>query len=138
MEEQTSILKTLLEAWMKQEAHNKTLEAEVGLIKQELQAVKEECQAVKDELHAAKEQLDNITAVTTGQGSPHWSYTEVARTLPNSVSANVTLYHLWEPPRPVLLSVLACSEPWISSVRCKTCGFWIVFAGSNGSGCSHA
>lgn len=89
MEEQTSILKNLLEAWMKQEAHNKTLEAEVGLIKQELQAVKEECQAVKDELHAAKEQLDNITAVTTGQGSPHRSYAEVARTPPNSVPANV-------------------------------------------------
>ena len=89
MEEQTSILKNLLEAWMKQEAHNKTLEAEVGLIKQELQAVKEECQAVKDELHAAKEQLDNITAATTGQGSPHRSYAEVARTPPISVPANV-------------------------------------------------
>lgn len=36
MEEQTSILKNLLKAWMKQEAYNKTLEAEVGLIKQEL------------------------------------------------------------------------------------------------------
>jgi len=41
MQEQTSILKTLLGAWIKQEAYNKTLEAEVGLIKQELQAVKE-------------------------------------------------------------------------------------------------
>jgi hypothetical protein len=40
MEEQTSILITLPEAWMKQEAYNKALEAEVGLIKQELQAVK--------------------------------------------------------------------------------------------------
>jgi hypothetical protein len=40
MEEQTSIMKTLLEAWIKQEAYNKALEAEVGLIKQELQAVK--------------------------------------------------------------------------------------------------
>ncbi len=89
MEEQTSILKKLLEAWMKQEAHNKTLEAEFSLIKQELQAVKEECQAVKDELHATKEQLDNITAITTGQGSPHRSYAEVARTPPNSVPANV-------------------------------------------------
>src|SRR5258706_1380531 len=48
MEEQTIMLKTLLEAWTKQEAYHKTLEAEVGLIKQELQAVKEECQAVKD------------------------------------------------------------------------------------------
>jgi hypothetical protein len=38
MEEQSSILKTLLNTWMKQEVHNKKLEAEVGLIKQELQA----------------------------------------------------------------------------------------------------
>jgi hypothetical protein len=84
MEEQTIILKRLLEAWTKQEAHNKTLEVEFGLIKQELQAVKEECQAV-----ATKEQLDNITAITTGQGSPHRSYAEVARTPPNSLPANI-------------------------------------------------
>ncbi len=54
MEEQTRILKTLLEAWTRQEAHNKTLKAEIGLIKQELQAVKEECQATKDELFKTK------------------------------------------------------------------------------------
>lgn len=98
MEEQTSILKNLLEAWMKQDAHNKALEAEVVLIKHELQAVKEECQVVKDELHAAKEQLDNITAVTTGQGSPHRSYAEVTRT-PNSVPANVHSVSSTGPPR---------------------------------------
>lgn len=57
MEEQTIILKTLLEAWTKQEAYYKKLEAEVGLIKQELQDVKEECQAVKDELRRIKQEM---------------------------------------------------------------------------------
>jgi hypothetical protein len=33
MEEQPSILKSLLKAWTKQEAYNNILEAEVGLIK---------------------------------------------------------------------------------------------------------
>ncbi|KAH8594226.1 hypothetical protein B0O99DRAFT_742126 [Bisporella sp. PMI_857] len=57
MQKQTIILKTLLEAWTKQEAYHKTLEAEVSLIKQELQAVKEECQAVKDELRSTKQEM---------------------------------------------------------------------------------
>jgi len=40
---QTKILNTILEAWTRQEKHNKALQAELGRIKDKLQAVKEEC-----------------------------------------------------------------------------------------------
>ena len=52
---QTKILNTILEAWTRQEKHNKALQAELGRIKDELQAVKvaakEECQEIKNELY---------------------------------------------------------------------------------------
>lgn len=91
MEEQTIILKTLLEAWTKQEAYHKKVEAEVGLIKQELQAVKEECQAVKDELRRTKQEMaDGIATLASAQSSPRLSYADVARIPPTSHPSNIT------------------------------------------------
>ena len=88
--EQTGILKVLLEAWTKQEAHNKAIQAELSQVKDELHAVKEECQSVRDELARTKEQMaDAIAALTPGQGSPRPSYADVARTPPTSQPSNV-------------------------------------------------
>ena len=95
MNKQTEILNIILEAWTRQETHNKALQAELGHIKDELQAVKEECQAAKEECQAAKEECqaiknelhrtqqqveDGIAALASGQGSPRPSYADVART----------------------------------------------------------
>jgi len=54
---QTKILNTILEAWTRQEKHNKALQAELGRIKDKLQAVKEECQAAKEEYQEIKNEL---------------------------------------------------------------------------------
>ncbi len=97
MNKQTGILRILLDAWTRQEAHNKEMQAELGRIKNELQAVKEECQAVKeecqalkDEMHRAQQQAeDRIAALVSGQGSPRPSYADVARTPPTSQPSNI-------------------------------------------------
>ena len=47
MKEQTRILKALLEAWTRQEARNKELQAEMSQVKDEFQAVQQECQLVQ-------------------------------------------------------------------------------------------
>jgi hypothetical protein len=100
MEEQTIILKTLLEAWTKQEAYYKKVEAEVSLIKQELQVVKEECQAVKDELRRTKQEMaDSIATLASAQSSPRLSYADIACILPTSYPSNIMLlssnYTIW-------------------------------------------
>jgi hypothetical protein len=104
LSEQTSILKIILEAWTKQEAHNKTMQAgtarvevefqavkdELQAVKDELQTVRDELQAVKDELNRAKQQMaDGLTALASGQSSPSPSYADVARTPPTSQPSNV-------------------------------------------------
>jgi hypothetical protein len=90
MNEQTSILRTLLKEWVKQDAHNKKIEAKLAHIEKELEAVKGECQAVKEELHKTKQEIaDGIAALMSGNCSPNPSYTEVARTLPSSQPSNI-------------------------------------------------
>ncbi|KFY79074.1 hypothetical protein V499_01884 [Pseudogymnoascus sp. VKM F-103] len=70
MNEQTGILKIILEAWTKQEAHNKAMKAEL---------VKDELQAVKDELNRTKQEMvEGMAALTSGQSSPSPSYADVA------------------------------------------------------------
>ena len=94
---QTKILNTILEAWTRQEKHNKALQAELGRIKDELQAVKEECQAakeecqeIKNELHRTQQQVgDGIAALASGQGSPRPSYADIARTPPTSQPSGI-------------------------------------------------
>ncbi|KAB5513465.1 hypothetical protein GE09DRAFT_1231814 [Coniochaeta sp. 2T2.1] len=89
MKEQTRILKALLEAWTRQEARNKAMQAEMIQVKDELQAVKEECQSVKNELQRTKQQMaDGFAALTSGQSSPSLSYADVARTPPASQPSN--------------------------------------------------
>ena len=104
MNKQTRILNIILEAWTRQETHNKAMQAELGRIKDELQAVKEECQATKEECQVAKEECqaiknelhriqqqveDGIAALASGQGSPRPSYADVARTPPTSQPSNL-------------------------------------------------
>ena len=64
MDEQTGILRTLLKEWMKQDAHNKKMEAKLAHMEKELETVKGECQAVKAELYKTKQQMaDGIAAI---------------------------------------------------------------------------
>ncbi|PVH67360.1 hypothetical protein DL98DRAFT_602288 [Cadophora sp. DSE1049] len=89
MNEQTGILRTLLKEWMKQDAHNKKMEAKLAHMEKELEAVKGECQAVKEELHKTKQEMaDGIAALMPGNCSPNPSYAEVARTLQTSQPSN--------------------------------------------------
>ncbi|KAH9203920.1 hypothetical protein DL95DRAFT_499560, partial [Leptodontidium sp. 2 PMI_412] len=89
MNEQTGILRTLLKEWMKQDAHNKKMEAKLTHMEKELEAVKGECQAVKEELHKTKQEMaDGIAALMSGNCSPNPSYAEVARTLQTSQPSN--------------------------------------------------
>ncbi|PQE19020.1 reverse transcriptase protein [Rutstroemia sp. NJR-2017a BVV2] len=90
MNEQTGMLRTLLKEWMKQDAHNKKMEAKLAHMEKELEAVKGECQAVKEELHKTKQEMaDGIAALMSGNCSPNPSYAEVARTPPTSQPSNV-------------------------------------------------
>ncbi|KAH8586401.1 hypothetical protein B0O99DRAFT_695540 [Bisporella sp. PMI_857] len=90
LNKQTDMLKTLLKEWMKQDAHNKKIEAKLAHMEKELEAVKGECQAVKEELLKTKEQMaDGIAALISGNSSPNPSYAEVVRTPPTSQSSNV-------------------------------------------------
>ena len=90
MNEQTGILKTLLREWMKQDAHNKKMEAKLTLLEKELEAVKGECRAVKEELYKTKQQMaDGMAALVSGNSSPNPSYAEVARTPPTSQPSNM-------------------------------------------------
>ncbi|KAH7418659.1 hypothetical protein BKA64DRAFT_206266 [Cadophora sp. MPI-SDFR-AT-0126] len=82
MNEQTGILRTLLKEWMKQDAHNKKMEAKLAHMEKELEAVKEE-------LHKTKQEMaDGIAALMPGNCSPNPSYAEVARTLQTSQPSN--------------------------------------------------
>ena len=83
MNEQTGILKIILEAWTKQEAHNKAMKAELGRVKDELQAVKDELNRTKQEM------VEGMAALASGQSSPSPSYADVARTPPTSQPSNV-------------------------------------------------
>lgn len=83
MNEQTGILKILLEAWTRQEAHNMAMKAGIDQIKDELQAVKDELNRTKQEM------AQGMAALTLGQSSPSPSYANVARTTPNSQPSNV-------------------------------------------------
>ncbi|PVH68196.1 hypothetical protein DL98DRAFT_542586 [Cadophora sp. DSE1049] len=74
---------------IKQDAHNKKMEAKLAHMEKELEAVKGECQAVKEELHKTKQEMaDGITALMPGNCSPNPSYAEVARTLQTSQPSN--------------------------------------------------
>jgi hypothetical protein len=83
MHEQTGILKILLEAWTKQEAHNKAIKAELGRVKDELQSVKDELNQTKQEM------AEGMVALSLGQSSPSPSYADAARTPPTSQPSNV-------------------------------------------------
>jgi hypothetical protein len=90
LNEQTGILRTLLKEWVKQDAHNKKMEAKLAHMEKELEAVKGECQVVKEELHKTKQEMaDGIAALMSGNCSPNPSYAEVARTPPTSQPSNV-------------------------------------------------
>ncbi|KAH8752788.1 hypothetical protein F5883DRAFT_691288 [Diaporthe sp. PMI_573] len=90
MNKQTDILKILLEARTRQEAHNEAMQTEISQVKEELQAVKMECQAVKDELSDTKQQMaDGIAAMTAVQTSPSPSYADIIRTPPTSLPSNI-------------------------------------------------
>jgi hypothetical protein len=103
MHEQTGILKILLDAWTKQEAHNKAIKAELGQVKDELQAV-------KDELHQTKQEMaEAMASLSLGQSSPSPSYADVARTPPTSQPSNVrTLSSMYTTPS-MLTSTLYCT-----------------------------
>lgn len=83
MNEQTGILRILLDAWTKQESHNKAIKSELGQVKDELLAVKDELQRTKQELAEA------MASMSLGQTSPNPSYADVARTPPTSQPSNV-------------------------------------------------
>ena len=110
MNEQTGILRTLLKEWMKQDAHNKKMEAKLAHMEKELEAVKGECQAVKEELHKTKQQMaDGIEALMSGNSSPNPSYAEVARTPPSSQPSNVQTLSSFNTPSSSFTNTLYCT-----------------------------
>ncbi|KAJ9129970.1 reverse transcriptase protein [Pleurostoma richardsiae] len=110
MNEQTGILKIILEAWKRQEIQNNTLQAEISQVKNELQAVKTECQAVKDELNDVKQQMAHgIAGLATAQTSPNPSYADVARTAPTSHASNVRTLSSGYATVPSLSGTLYCT-----------------------------
>jgi hypothetical protein len=103
MNEQTGILKILLEAWSKQEGHNKAIKAELGRVKDELKAVKDELNQTKQEM------VEAMAALNLGQSSPSLSYADVARTPPMSQPSNVqTLSSIYTTPS-TLTNTLYCT-----------------------------
>jgi hypothetical protein len=57
MNEQTCTLESLLKEGIKQDAHDKKMEANLAHIAKELEAVKVESKAVIEELHKPKQQI---------------------------------------------------------------------------------
>jgi hypothetical protein len=103
MNEQTGILRILLEAWTKQESHNKVIKSELGRVKDELLAVKDELSRTKQELAEA------MASMNVGQSSPSPSYADVARTPPTSQPSNVrTLSSMYTTPS-TLTNTLYCT-----------------------------
>jgi hypothetical protein len=103
MNEQTGILRTLLEAWTRQESHNKVIKSELGRVKDELLAVKDELSRTKQELAEA------MASMNVGQSSPSPSYADVARTPPTSQPSNFrTLSSMYTTPS-TLTNTLYCT-----------------------------